>query len=300
MSTHPLSAPVNTVTAPDHWGWLLCTVAAIAVHAAVVSVWLMPAPSQSGEALNAGKLGVEVGLGQAGASADLVKQLLPQAPEPVQEPEQKPVPKQKPIPKKTTRPEPKPTPMKKPLLDVKTPEALPSEPDAIAISAPEPELPEVDEAQPPKQPDAVTEALPDPEPDQRQTSSRPQSDVAAVKGTGESSDQTSGGKIGNARDYISHLMRTLLAHHKYPVESRKHKEEGKVIIKFTIDRQGQVLSSAVKTSSGYPSLDRAALRMLDEAAPLPSVPEALFPGRQRLPLVVPVEYELITNATYER
>ncbi len=79
----------------------------------------------------------------------------------------------------------------------------------------------------------------------------------------------------------------------YPPEVKKRKQQGTVVLAFSIDRAGEVLAARIQTSSGYPLLDLAALAMLDLAAPRPPMPDSM--PRERLHLAVPVEYSLITE-----
>ena len=59
-------------------------------------------------------------------------------------------------------------------------------------------------------------------------------------------------------------------------------------VRFTMDRQGRVLSAALERSSGHAALDREALALLERAQPLPA-PPAETPG-ERITLTVPVEF----------
>jgi protein TonB len=53
-----------------------------------------------------------------------------------------------------------------------------------------------------------------------------------------------------------------------------------VVVKFSIGRDGALLRSALKSSSGHALLDEAALATLARAAPFPPIPD--FIGRETL------------------
>ncbi len=59
-------------------------------------------------------------------------------------------------------------------------------------------------------------------------------------------------------------IQTYLRKH-YPKEARRNGWEGKVTLKILISADGKVSSVDIHTSSGYPTLDRAALRMMRSA-----------------------------------
>lgn len=44
----------------------------------------------------------------------------------------------------------------------------------------------------------------------------------------------------------------------YPLESRKRKEEGKIVLHLEVDRTGRIVKGTIQESSGFPRLDRAA------------------------------------------
>jgi protein TonB len=48
-----------------------------------------------------------------------------------------------------------------------------------------------------------------------------------------------------------------------------------VIVAFTLDRSGKVVSSHLTKSSGSPVLDQEALAVLERASPLPAPPDEL-------------------------
>jgi protein TonB len=97
----------------------------------------------------------------------------------------------------------------------------------------------------------------------------------------------------NARGYFGQISAWIDANKAYPVECKKDKEQGAVIVKFTIARDGRLLGAAVKTASGYERLDRAALDTLSRAAPFPPIPD--FIDRDTLSISVPIEYSLVTE-----
>jgi protein TonB len=150
---------------------------------------------------------------------------------------------------------------------------------AVAESAPVPAPPTV--APPP-----VEQATPSLEP----------ADVPAEASPGpppRSSLDSLSGNPDDMRKYIAAIMRQLNRHKTYARELKKAKIEGTVLIQFTIDREGRLLASGVKQTSGHAELDRAAMDMLARANPLPAIPD--FMNRDELALAIPVEYSLITD-----
>lgn len=58
---------------------------------------------------------------------------------------------------------------------------------------------------------------------------------------------------------------------RYPAVSRRKREEGTAVLRFSVNARGEPLEAVVVESSGYPRLDREALKTLARAAPLPRV-----------------------------
>ncbi|WP_437887239.1 energy transducer TonB [Phytobacter sp. V91] len=77
----------------------------------------------------------------------------------------------------------------------------------------------------------------------------------------------------------------------YPDDARRRHRTGTVIITFSVNERGEILSSQLATPSGTLSLDRAAMIALDSARPLPPPPgEILRNGVHKVTL--PVEFGL--------
>ncbi|MEO9599390.1 energy transducer TonB [Parasphingorhabdus sp.] len=84
----------------------------------------------------------------------------------------------------------------------------------------------------------------------------------------------------------------LLAHlerfRRYPASAKARREQGIAYIRFTMDKQGQLISAQLARSSGSRRLDKAALATIKRAAPFPKPPQDL-PGIS-LELTVPIEF----------
>lgn len=70
----------------------------------------------------------------------------------------------------------------------------------------------------------------------------------------------------------------LAAHKSYPEDARRRGEEGRVVIRFTVERSGQVVDAEVVGSSGSARLDAATLALL-RGASLPAFPASMPQGR---------------------
>jgi len=95
------------------------------------------------------------------------------------------------------------------------------------------------------------------------------------------------------QEYVRALMAWLLRHRIYPDAAKKEKAQGIVQVRFTIDREGRVLSARVERGPGHASLERAALDVLARASPLPPIPPSM--PMRRLTITLPIEYALRTE-----
>ncbi|GAB4218942.1 MAG TPA: energy transducer TonB [Spirochaetota bacterium] len=76
----------------------------------------------------------------------------------------------------------------------------------------------------------------------------------------------------------------------YPATARKDGIEGKTYIKFTIDKNGNLLSAIMVRSSGSALLDDAALKAIHSASPFPAIPDTI--GRERMTFVQGLTFTL--------
>jgi len=96
---------------------------------------------------------------------------------------------------------------------------------------------------------------------------------------------------GEGRDaFLSRLLSQLNRFKHYPPEADRRKQEGRVLVRFTIARDGRILDPAIARSSGYPLLDAAALRMLRDGSPVPPLPR--WYAGDRATLTMPVDFSI--------
>ena len=103
----------------------------------------------------------------------------------------------------------------------------------------------------------------------------------------------SGKPARDTRSYLGQIAAWIDANKTYPIAAKKAKEEGVVLIRFSIDRNGNLLAHSVQRSSGHVHLDQAALTTLAHAAPFPPIPQ--FIEKDTLSIAVPIDYSLITD-----
>ena len=76
---------------------------------------------------------------------------------------------------------------------------------------------------------------------------------------------------------------------RYPASARVDRAEGKVVVKAVINEDGSVGAVEVFQSSGHPSLDKAAIETLQQAAPF----HLLHPlGQPSMTIKIPMSYRL--------
>ena len=91
-------------------------------------------------------------------------------------------------------------------------------------------------------------------------------------------------------DYLSRVARQIALHRVYPTSALNNNQGGRVVMRVTVTRNGQVLDVSVRTSSGWPAIDAAEVETIRKAAPFPPLPSEM-PG-DPVVLVLPITYSL--------
>jgi protein TonB len=244
---------------------------ALLLHVVLAVAFYDAAPTVSSSAMGAGKAGLEIGLGLAGSYIDAIEQPAPE------------VETEEPAPPEHTKDK---TP-KEPALVAEAVQAVVEQDNTAATVVATSEL----EVEPPTPEKEVPAEPANIAPETAKPS------AALQRATGTSADPSTGGKQGNSKDYFAELMAWLNQHKRYPREAKKEKQQGIVELQFTLLKDGTIIARSIKKGSEFALLDEAALNMLDNAAPLPPLPESM--NREQITLVIPIEFSLITNQRYK-
>ena len=125
------------------------------------------------------------------------------------------------------------------------------------------------------------------------TAAAPEASAGQDAASGSAEEEI--GLSDEARAQITEWQRDLvlaLAQAKtYPPAARDARAEGQVVVAFTLDAYGRVVSRAVQESSGWPVLDAAALALVDGFDRLPAPPAAMGPGP--FDLRFPISYAFV-------
>ena len=96
---------------------------------------------------------------------------------------------------------------------------------------------------------------------------------------------------GRARNaYLDLVARHTARYRFYPRISADNKQEGRVVTRVTIARDGRLIDVRIDKSSGWPAIDAAELETIRKSAPFPPVPGDM-PG-DPLILILPIHYDL--------
>jgi periplasmic protein TonB len=160
-------------------------------------------------------------------------------------------------------------------------------PETMVESAPLPDAPQPkpqEEMKVERPPDEAPAEVPLPveKPPEKVQNSPPPAPVTAQR--------VKGGAPRVEPSWQTSLMRQLQRFKRYPPAAQSRKEEGVVLLSFSLDRSGHVLAHSIARSSGHPDLDSEVMDMIMRADPLPPLPESM--PQTRIDLTVPIRFSL--------
>jgi periplasmic protein TonB len=174
-----------------------------------------------------------------------------------------------------------------------TPDAVDNDlapaPETMVESSPLPDLPKPQEQpkeemkleRPPEEAPAEI-PLPVEKPPEKVQNSPPPAPVTAQR--------VKGGAPKIEPSWQTSLMRQLQRFKQYPTSAQSRKEEGVVLLSFSLDRSGHVLAHSIARSSGHTDLDNEVMTMIMRAQPLPPFPSSM--PQTRIELTVPIRFSL--------
>jgi len=101
---------------------------------------------------------------------------------------------------------------------------------------------------------------------------------------------TSGKSRRLSRDYRSTLLRLIERNKYYPLRARRRGMEGKAMVGFSVQRNGEIRNIALSRSSRKPLLDQAALQTIKRMGKAPPLPNGMKRSSWRF--VVPISYNI--------
>jgi periplasmic protein TonB len=149
--------------------------------------------------------------------------------------------------------------------------------------APEPEValrkPQPEEKEKPTEREEPREAAPQEQTPQQDadipvTTAPPRVDAQPAPGSGPAQGRSASFAREQQR-WANELRNRLQRFKRYPDAASRRGIKGVTVVRFTVDRSGQVVASEVLQSSGSPILDEEALALVRRASPFPVPPDAI-------------------------
>lgn len=95
---------------------------------------------------------------------------------------------------------------------------------------------------------------------------------------------------GKYRAYLRDLRRRIETLWAYPPDAYSRNETGTAVVRFSIQSDGTLAATGIVSSSGFESLDRGALTVVEAAAPYAPFPDTF--NLSTLHIVARFEYEI--------
>jgi len=90
--------------------------------------------------------------------------------------------------------------------------------------------------------------------------------------------------------YLAALAAKINRSKYYPLSSRRRGEQGRVVVHFVVQKNGELTDLSIAESSGSRRLDAAAIKTLKRASPFRPIPDSL--ERDRWSVSVPIAFSL--------
>ena len=110
-------------------------------------------------------------------------------------------------------------------------------------------------------------------------------ETATAESQGLTSEQTE-----ELTEWQKSIVVAIAQAKSYPSAARSRKIQGSVLVAFTLDTYGRLISREIRESSGSDSLDQAALAIFDKLQKFPTPPN--FLDEEEFQLVVPINYSI--------
>ena len=94
------------------------------------------------------------------------------------------------------------------------------------------------------------------------------------------------------RRYELRLLAWLEKHKKYPIIARRRGQQGTVMVEFTMNAGGEVLSHTIVQASKYAALNEAVVKMIRRSSPMPAVPKELRGFKTQYSYTIPINFTL--------
>jgi periplasmic protein TonB len=88
--------------------------------------------------------------------------------------------------------------------------------------------------------------------------------------------------------YEQQIARWVERYREYPLAARRRGLEGTAVVRLRLGADGTVLQAQIVRDTGHALLDRAALGMIERAAPFPGIPSEL--GGSSVEVLVPIQF----------
>ncbi|MGK2741542.1 energy transducer TonB [Tepidicaulis sp. LMO-SS28] len=146
---------------------------------------------------------------------------------------------------------------------------------------------------PPEKPEIPLRAVEPPPPPPRPAKAELAERAPGPQGQAAQPSPSPAPYAGNAdakATYIAELQAWLARHKRYPRTARRRGQEGDAILRFVVDRAGEIRRFSLDSGTGHSLLDEEVKDMLARARPLPPVPEDF--GSETVEVVITVRFNL--------